>query len=86
MSAVPKAETERSTNTYEANRDNAENTLWMRLEQAWALSTFLAGAGGETFRTYRDDIQSGVLWGLSSLIDDARVAFHKSSEAQKVKS
>lgn len=43
---------------------------------AKALAVVLHGEGGETFRTYNNEIQDNVLWLLSQEIDRATAAYY----------
>lgn len=41
-------------------------------QQLWALTATLHGDGGESFRNYSDEIQSGVLWLVHDLAQQIR--------------
>jgi hypothetical protein len=59
---------------YETEYQSPHALLTDRLYQAKALSTMLYGVGLESLQQYADDVQDGVLWALSSLIHDAKIA------------
>lgn len=59
-----------STTTTDATAQRTR--LEVKAEQLSSLLCILRGEGGESFRTYSDEIQENVLWLASDLADEVR--------------
>lgn len=54
-----------------------------KIAQAESLALTLIGEGGDSLRMYNDSIQEHVLWLLSDLITEARLALREAEQGDK---